>query len=572
MTYEWRFKPPVEEERVVELADQINVQPFIAQLLIQRGVNDFEKAKKFFRPALSDLHDPFLMKDMREAVGRLTSAIFNGEKIMIYGDYDVDGTTSVAMMYSFLKNMGQDVEFYIPDRYKEGYGLSELGVRTAGDLGCKLMVALDCGITAIDEVELATELGLDLIICDHHKPGKNIPNATAVLDPLRVDCEYPYKYLSGCGVGFKLLQALTIDQSLDENVLYSYLDLLCISIGADIVAMTGENRVLAHFGLEKIRNDPRPGITSLFNHAGFNKSTVTISDVVFTLAPRINAAGRVKSARSAVKVMIADSIEEGNAFAKVVEQNNLDRRELDKEITTQALAQIENNKWYNNAWSTVVYGEGWHKGVIGIVASRLIDSYYRPTIVLTKSGDIVTGSARSIEGLDIYQCLSECTECMIQFGGHTMAAGMTMKEDQVEPFKLKFDQVVRTKIEQAQLSPVVEIDREIGLDDINDRGYRILRQFAPFGPGNMKPVFMTKDLVNAKWSRAVGDEGAHLKLHVRQIDSKTPEFNGIGFRMGNWAEYVLEGKPFDAVYTLEENEWKGKVSLQLNVKDLRKSD
>ena len=572
MTYEWRFKPPVQEERVGALAEQINVQPFIAQLLIQRGIDDFDKAKKFFRPDLSDLHDPFLMKDMREAVDRLTSAIFNGEKIMIYGDYDVDGTTSVAMMYSFLKNMGQDVQFYIPDRYKEGYGLSELGVRAASDSGCKLMVALDCGITAIDEVELATELGLDLIICDHHKPGKNIPNATAVLDPLRVDCVYPYKYLSGCGVGFKLLQALTIDQSLDENVLYSYLDLLCISIGADIVAMTGENRVLAYFGLEKIRNDPRPGITSLFNHAGFNKSTVTISDVVFTLAPRINAAGRVKSARSAVKVMIADSIEEGNAFAKVVEQNNLDRRELDKEITTQALAQIENNKWYKDAWSTVVYGEGWHKGVIGIVASRLIDNYYRPTIVLTKSGDTVTGSARSIEGLDIYQCLSECTECMIQFGGHTMAAGMTMKEEQVEPFKLKFDEVVRAKLEQAQLSPVVEIDREIGLDDIDDRGYRILRQFAPFGPGNMKPVFMTKDLVNAKWSRAVGNEGAHLKLHVRQADSKTPEFNGIGFRMGNWAEYVLEGKPFDAVYTLEENEWKGKASLQLNVKDLHRSD
>jgi len=572
MTYEWRFKPPVEEERIVALAEQINVQPFIAQLLIQRGIDDFEKAKKFFRPALSDLHDPFLMKDMREAVDRLTSAIFNGEKIMIYGDYDVDGTTSVAMMYSFLKNRGQDVEFYIPDRYKEGYGLSELGVRTASSSGCKLMVALDCGITAIDKVELATELGLDLIICDHHKPGKNIPNATAVLDPLRVDCEYPYKYLSGCGVGFKLLQALTIDQGLDEDVLWSYLDLLCISIGADIVAMTGENRVLAHFGLEKINNDPRPGITSLFNHAGFNKSTVTISDVVFTLAPRINAAGRVQSARSAVEVMIADSIEEGNAFAKVVEQNNLDRRELDKEITTQALDQIENNEWHKDAWSTVVYGEDWHKGVIGIVASRLMDNYYRPTIVLTKSGDTVTGSARSIEGLNIYQCLSECTECMIQFGGHTMAAGMTMKEDQVEPFKLKFDEVVRAKLEQKQLSPVVDIDREIGLNEINERGYRILRQFAPFGPGNMKPVFMTKDLVNAKWSRAVGDEDAHLKLHVHQIDSKTPEFNGIGFRMGNWAKYVLEGKPFDAVYTLEENEWKGKVSLQLNVKDLHSSD
>jgi len=491
---------------------------------------------------------------------------------MIYGDYDVDGTTSVAMMYSFLKNMGQDVEFYIPDRYKEGYGLSELGVRTASNSGCKLMVALDCGITAIDKAELATELGLDLIICDHHEPGNNIPNATAVLDPLRVDCEYPYKYLSGCGVGFKLLQALTIDQGLDEDVLWTYLDLLCISIGADIVAMTGENRVLAHFGLEKIKNDPRPGITSLFNHAGFNKSTVTISDVVFTLAPRINAAGRVQSARSAVEVMIADSIEEGNAFAKVVEQNNLDRRELDKEITTQALDQIENNEWHKDAWSTVVYGEDWHKGVIGIVASRLMDNYYRPTIVLTKSGDTVTGSARSIEGLNIHQCLSECTACMLQFGGHTMAAGMTMKEDQVEPFKLKFDEVVRTKLEQKQLSPVVDIDREIGLNEINERDYRILRQFAPFGPGNMKPVFMTKDLVNAKWSRAVGDEDAHLKLHVHQIDSKTPEFNGIGFRMGHWAKYVLEGKPFDAVYTLEENEWKGKVSLQLNVKDLHSSD
>ena len=353
MTYEWRLKPTVAEDRIAALVEQINVQPFIAQLLIQRGIDDFEKAKKFFRPSLDYLHDPFLMKDMREAVDRLTKAISDAEKIMVYGDYDVDGTTSVAMMYSFLKEMDQDVEFYIPDRYKEGYGLSELGVRTAVDQGCKLMIALDCGITAIDKAQLATELGLDLIICDHHKPGDQIPDAVAVLDPLRKDCEYPYKSLSGCGVGFKLLQALTIEQSLDIEHLYSFLDLLCISIGADIVPMTGENRVMAHFGLEKIRQSPRPGIKSLFDIAGFQKSTVTISDVVFTLAPRINAAGRVQSARSAVDVMIAETIIEANEFAKVVEKNNLDRRDLDKTITTEALMQIEESEWIKAAWSTV---------------------------------------------------------------------------------------------------------------------------------------------------------------------------------------------------------------------------
>lgn len=569
MTYEWRLKPPVAEDRIAALVEQINVQPFIAQLLIQRGIDDFEKAKKFFRPSLDYLHDPFLMKDMREAVDRLTKAISDAEKIMVYGDYDVDGTTSVAMMYSFLKEMDQDVEFYIPDRYKEGYGLSELGVRTAVDQGCKLMIALDCGITAIDKAQLATELGLDLIICDHHKPGDQIPDAVAVLDPLRKDCEYPYKSLSGCGVGFKLLQALTIEQSLDIEHLYSFLDLLCISIGADIVPMTGENRVMAHFGLEKIRQSPRPGIKSLFDIAGFQKSTVTISDVVFTLAPRINAAGRVQSARSAVDVMIAETIIEANEFVKVVEKNNLDRRDLDKTITTEALMQIEESEWIKAAWSTVVYAPDWHKGVIGIVASRLMESYYRPTIVLTKSGDIVSGSARSIDSLDIYDCLKACQDHLIQFGGHAMAAGMTMREEQVEAFRKKFDEVVRSKIVESQLAPVVNVDREIALDDISDRGYKILRQFAPFGPGNMNPVFLTRDLVNAKWSRAVGDEGSHLKLHVRPNECRTPEFDGIGFRLGNWADHLAEGKPFDVVYTLEENEWKGKVSLQLNVKDMQ---
>lgn len=568
MTYEWKIKPPVAESRVAALAEQINVQPFIAQLLIQRGIDDFEKAKHFFRPSLENLHDPFLMKDMREAVDRLTEAIFQGQKIMVYGDYDVDGTTSVAMVYSFLKEMEQDVEFYIPDRYKEGYGLSRLGVQTAAEKGCKLMIALDCGITAVEQAKLARELGMDLIICDHHKPGAEIPDTVAVLDPLRPDCEYPYKSLSGCGVGFKLLQALTIEQSLDQDKLLSYLDLLCISIGADIVPITGENRILAHFGLERIQNSPRPGVKSLFKNAGFEKKTVTISDVVFILAPRINAAGRIQSARAAVEVMIAETESEADDFAKVVEENNRERRDLDKIITAEALMQIEENPWFKNAWSTVVYDAGWHKGVIGIVASRLMDNYYRPTIVLTKSGDHVSGSARSIEGLDIYECLSECKEHLIQFGGHTMAAGMTMNEDEVEGFRRKFDEVVRTRLVESQLAPIVTVDREIGLEDINARGYNILRQFAPFGPGNMKPVFLTRDLVNAKWSKAVGDEGSHLKLHVRPSDSRAPEFDGIAFRLGNWAKHVKEGKPFDAVYTLEENEWNGKVSLQLNVKDL----
>lgn len=560
----WSLQNTGDASVIDQLKSQLGVDEFIANLLFNRGITSFDKAKKFFRPSLEDVHDPFLMKDMDVAVERLSNALFNQEKILVYGDYDVDGTTSVAMMSSFLEELGMACHIYLPDRYKEGYGVSEKGVRFAAESGCSLMIALDCGVKAVDQVNLANELGVDVIICDHHEPGETHPAAVALLDPKRKDCNYPFDGLSGCGVGFKLLHAFCLQQDIDLNKLWAYLDMLTISIGADIVPMIDENRVFARAGLKLLLQRPRPGIAAMFESAKFRKSTITISDVVFILAPRINAAGRIASARDAVELLKATDYAEAVELAKAVEQRNLERRTYDKDFTEQALAQFDEDPFYRDAVSTVVKGENWNKGVIGIVASRLIDNHYRPTIVMTESNGKLAGSARSIEGIDVHEVLGECADHLIQYGGHAMAAGMTMKPECFLDFRQAFDDAIRKRLGPETLVPKVRIDHEIDFGGITGSNYKILKQFAPFGPGNMKPVFMTKN-VSDSGSRVVGSDQTHLKLGVRQ---GTQHFDGIGFGMASFYGDISKSN-FDLVYTLDENEWNGEVNLQLNVLDIK---
>lgn len=572
MKNKWTLNYPPDQEKVKQLSADINVDENIAELLVRRGVETFSEAKKFFRPNLDDLHDPFLMKDMDKAVNRLTEAFSKSEKIMVFGDYDVDGTTSVALVFSFLQKQGIESLFYLPDRYKEGYGISYMGIDAAIEEGCSLMIALDLGIRAVDKVVYAKEKGLDIIICDHHKPGNEIPSASAVLDPQREDCSYPYKGLSGCGVGFKLLQGFCIQNDIPQDDLFLNLDLLCISIGADIVPITGENRVLAYFGLKEINKMGRTGIAALLKQSKFSKRELDITDVVFILAPRINAAGRLKSARDAVKLLIAPDIESAGILSQEIEEINTNRKEIDRAIVTEALVMVEENDWFKKSMSTVLYGKGWHKGVIGIVASRLIENQYKPTIVLTENDGLMTGSARSIEGVDIHAALEKCSEYLEQFGGHTMAAGMTLKAENFDAFQKKFDELVREELKEEDLVPIIKVDQILDLKDINQKYYNVLKQFAPFGPGNMRPVLMTKNVVNAKWSKTVGADNSHLKLHIKQLDIPSPEFNGIGFKLGKYIGILLNGDALDMVYSIEENEWNGNVSLQLNVKDLRKAE
>lgn len=529
----------------------------------------FESAKAYFRPSLDELHSPLLMADMEKAVKRVLNAIHLGQKIMVYGDYDVDGTTSVSMMYSFLNSLKAPCVYYIPDRYKEGYGVSKDGILAASEQGCKLIITLDCGIKAHEQVDQAADLGIDVIVCDHHKADAILPKAYAVLDPQRSDCNYPCKALSGCGVGFKLIHGIVEDQGMDYEVLYQYLDLVAISIGADIVPITGENRVLAAHGLKRIQDDQRPGIASLFASAKFNKKTITISDLVFVLAPRINAAGRIESATTAVELLISTSREEADTISERIEGYNLDRREKDKETTVAAVQAMGIDPWYATSWSTTVKGHGWHKGVIGIVASRLIEIYYKPTIVLTENNGVLVGSARSIEGLDIHEALDQCAHLLEQFGGHAMAAGMTMKIENFEAFRIAFEEAVRGLITEDMLIPVIEIDQELQFDDITTSSYKILRQFAPFGPGNMKPIFLSRECVDTAGSRTVGGDHSHLKLEVKQpLGMRTMQ--GIGFKLGKHLTWLKSKTPVDLVYTLEENEWRDKVSLQLQVQDIKK--
>jgi single-stranded-DNA-specific exonuclease len=559
----WSLKPKPDTNTVNSLAKALNIDTVLAGLLVQRGIETFEDAKNFFRPELAHFHDPFLMKDMDKAVQRIEQSLANQENILVYGDYDVDGTTAVALMYSYLKTKTDRVATYIPDRYDEGYGISYQGIDFANDNDFTLIIALDCGIKAIDKVAYANEKNIDFIICDHHRPGDTVPDAIAVLDPKQDNCNYPYKELCGCGVGFKLIQALGTKYGDTIDTLMPYLDLVATAIGADIVPITGENRVLAYHGLEVINANPRTGFKALI--AQTHKTELTIMDVVFIIAPRINAAGRMKHGQNAVDLLTETDFETAVKMAQDIEQFNLDRRETDQLITQEALSQIEARK-EQHCSATVVYNENWHKGVLGIVASRLIETYYRPTLVFTKSGDKLAASARSVQGFDVYNALEHCKAHIEQFGGHKYAAGLTLKETQYKAFKTAFERCVAETIETRSLSPELTIDCELHLTDITPKFWRILKQFAPFGPGNMTPVFMTKNLQDTGYAKQVGEDGKHLKCKV--FKDKTA-FNAIGFQLGDKIDVVQNRKRFDAAFTIDENHWNGTVDLQLKLRDIK---
>jgi len=560
----WTLTPKPDPLKVKHLSEALNVDAVVATLLVQRGIETYEEARTFFRPKLEDLHDPYLMKDMDKAVARIEAAIAARENILVFGDYDVDGTTAVSLVSSYLRSYYPNVATYIPDRYKEGYGVSNAGIDFADDNGFTLIIALDCGIKSIDKVEYAKEKGIDFIICDHHRPGDVLPNAIAVLDPKRVDCSYPYDELCGCGVGFKLIQALGVNKGETINHFVPYLDLVATAIAADIVPITGENRVLAKFGLDVINTFPRPGIKALIQNV--KKQTLTISDVVFIVAPRINAAGRIKHGNHAVELLTEFSLEEAEGFASQIEGLNADRKDLDKQITIEALQQIEHNS-DQDRFTTVVYQEDWHKGVIGIVASRLIETYYRPTLVFTKSGDKLAASARSVKDFDVYNALEACAEHIEQFGGHMYAAGLTLKQEQYPLFRQKFEEVVQQTIHPDLLTPEISIDAEIDFDDITPKFHRLLKQFEPFGPGNMSPVFMTRNIKDTGYGKAIGSDETHLRLFVRQ--GETGGYAAIGFGLAKKKDLACGGEYFDAAYSIDENEWNGQVSLQLRLRDIR---
>ena len=559
----WTLKPTPNKEKAEKLAEDLQVDITIAKILCQRNIQTFEEAKKFFRPSLEEIHDPFLMKDMDLAVHRIETAIANNENILVFGDYDVDGTTAVSLVSSYLKTIHPNIATYIPDRYAEGYGVSYMGIDFAEDNSFSLIIALDCGIKAIEKVAYAAEKNIDFIICDHHKPGEEIPKAVAVLNAKRKDCNYPFDELCGCGVGFKLIQALGVSRNQTIEDFVPYLDLVATAIAADIVPMNGENRVLAYFGLQVINQNPRNGIKAIINQV--KKTELTITDVVFIIAPRINAAGRIKHGNYAVELLTEMDFDAAVEFAASIEIFNADRKDLDKKITNEALIQIIDNE-EEQGFSTVVYQEDWHKGVIGIVASRLIEKHYRPTLVFTKSGDKLAASARSVKGFDVYNALHECEEFIEQFGGHKYAAGLTLLPENYENFKIKFEEVVERTIDRELLTPEISIDAEIDLSEITPKFFRIIQQMAPFGPMNMKPTFKSTCIRDNGYGKQVGADKTHLKLNVFQGDNKQT-YNSIGFNLGNKMELVND--EFDIVYALDENEWNGRKTIQLLLKDLK---
>ena len=591
METKWILNKQADAQQVAEIMKVLNVDENLATLLVQRGITNYEEAKIFFRPALTQLHDPFLMTDMDKAVERVLRAINNGEKVLVYGDYDVDGTTAVAVVYTYLKPFfkKKKIEFYIPDRYDEGYGISHKGIDYAADNGFKLVIALDCGIKAVERVEYANERGVDFIICDHHRAGDVIPNAVAVLDPKRPDCQYPYDELSGCGVGFKLITALAMRGLGSMEQVFDLLDLLAVSIAADIVPITGENRVLAYFGLRQLNKRPRPGIEAILQHANIHRRQdeseniedenvltreLTISDLVFLIGPRINAAGRIDKASDSVRLLIADKQEHAEKLAASINDLNDMRREFDNNITKEALDMIAADEQLHNAASTVVFNENWHKGVIGIVASRLTDYYYRPTIVLTKAGDLVTGSARSIKNFDIYDAIDNCADLLEHFGGHKYAAGLSMKPENLAEFQRRFEKYVQENLTAEDSVPEIEVDLKINFSDITAKFMRILNQFAPFGPGNLAPIFWTDNVYDTGVSRPVGGH-RHLKLSLSQEGDKElgiSPFSGIAFSKGDLYDRIHSGEPFSVCYHLEYNTWQGRTSLQLNVKDIKFKD
>ncbi len=569
MQKKWITKELGSENQVKSLAEALNIDEILSSILIQRGITTFDEAKYFFRPELTHLHDPFLMKDMAIAVERLKQAIKNNEHILIYGDYDVDGTTSVALVYSFLKKRVSNISFYIPNRYTEGYGISTQSIDYASQKGVSLVIALDCGIKSIEKVAYAKKLKIDFIVCDHHLPGETLPIAIAILDPKRTDCNYPFKELSGCGVGFKFMQAFCRAEGIDQEELYSYLDLVAVSIASDIVPITGENRVLSFFGLNQLNQDPCPGLKSIINIAGIKGRRLSIDDIVFKIGPRINAAGRMESGKKAVELLLSGNDNSATEMGGTINDYNDRRKNIDREITQQALRMVASENTMHINRSTVLYNPEWHKGVIGIVASRLIETYYRPTVILTESNGFATGSARSVPGFDLYQALENCSDLLENFGGHMYAAGMTMKVENVPHFIKRFEEAVNSTITEDLLIPKIEVDAKISLNRINSKFYKILKQFQPFGPGNMSPVFMAENLIDSGGVKIVGPNHDHLKLDVTSENNIGLRLSAIAFGHSRHYKIIHAGIPFDICFSVEENFFQGNSSLQLNIKDIK---
>jgi single-stranded-DNA-specific exonuclease len=576
----WALKPDGKPELVSALASQLNISKTLANLLVRRGITTFDQARLFFRPSVTDLHDPFLMKDMDKAIDRLDLAIANNEKILVYGDYDVDGTTAVALVYSFLHKFYDNVDFYLPDRYKEGYGVSEAGIQFAALNDFKLIIALDCGIKSIDKVNSAKMMGVDFIICDHHRPGDSLPDAAAVLDPKRSDDHYPFDELSGCGIGFKLISAYAQRHNIPFKEIEQYLDLVAISTAADIVPLVGENRVLVHYGLKQLNYKARLGIKAILemekvpvfvdvqeDGRKIPHYNLTVNDLVFIIGPRINAAGRIHDARHAVELLISESTSIANANSQRIKEHNDERKNLDVKITQEALDITKADPDFSRRKSTVLFNANWHKGVIGIVASRLTEKFYRPTIILTESNGLATGSARSVKDFDIYNAIESCSDLLEQFGGHMYAAGLTMKIENIEKFKERFEEFVSSTIEEHMLTQEIEIDSMLKLSEITPSFFNILKQFAPFGPGNMNPVFRSDNIRDTGMSRVVGNN--HLKLNLAEDETTRFGMDGIAFQMGQHYSFISRKMPFDICYSLEENTFNNKTSIQMNVKDIR---
>ena len=571
MINKWIFKALTADQRIIQqqLSDELSISPMLAQLLIEREITTFEEARSFFRPDFCNLHDPFLMKDMDVAVKRLTKSMKHNEKILVYGDYDVDGTTSVALVYKFLKQYYDKLEFYIPDRYTEGYGISIQGIDYAAENNFKLIIALDCGIKAVEKVKYASQKGVDFIICDHHMPDSVLPPAVAVLDPKRLDCKYPFKHLSGCGVGFKLMQAFTITNNIDFLELTPLLDLLALSIASDIVPIVGENRIMAFYGLKQINSNPSPGLKGILEVCGLGDKEITISDIVFKIGPRINASGRMKLASEAVELLISNDLEFVKTKSDIINEYNKDRKGLDKSITDEAIALIAGNESYSLRRSIVVHKPDWHKGVIGIVASRLTEEFYKPAIVLSNSNGFASGSARSVPGFDIYKAIDSCRDLLETFGGHMYAAGLSMREENIPEFTERLEKYVSENILESQTYPQIDIDAVLEFKDITPKFFRVLKQFAPFGPGNMKPFFVSKNVWDFGTSRLVGKEQEHLKLELVDASSENV-INGIAFRMHEYNDHLKALNRLDICYTLEENHFNGNTTIQLMIRDIKK--
>ncbi len=568
----WILKDPADPEKVGRLSAELGIDRVLAELLVKRGVETFEQARSFFRPSLDDLHDPFLMKDMDKAVKRLRTAITTEEGILVYGDYDVDGTTAVALVYSFLRRYSTNVDFYIPDRYEDGYGLSYRGIDWAKEHGFSLIITLDCGIKANEKVDYAASLGLDVIICDHHLPESTIPAAVAVLDPKREDDNYPFDDLSGCGVGFKLVQAYSREYDIPFETLIPLLDLLVVSISADLVSMTGENRVLAHFGLRQLNENPRKGLQAIATLSKLEPGHLSIDDIVFKIGPRINAAGRMESGRLAVELLTSSDEHSAAVVGEKINDNNNERKSIDREITQEALEMVQSGAALSSSAATIVYNPNWNKGVVGIVASRLVEAFYKPTIVLTKSNDFITGSARSVAGFDLYEAIDSCADLMENFGGHVYAAGLTLREENLPEFVRRIEEFISKRITQEMLTPFTEIDARLEFSQITPKFFRLLKQFQPFGPGNTNPVFQTENVYDGGKGRKVGADGVHMKLDL--IDEKQPfhQIPAIAFNMSEYFDNIKAGNPFDICYSIVENYYRGNSTLQLRIKDIRERE